>query len=144
MPESLVTTRPLLACLFFGASILYASVGHGGASAYFAVMGLLGMAPEDMKPIALSLNILVSVVALAAFAKAGHFEMRLFRPLAIASIPAAFVGGIGIGGEIRFISRRRYSARDWRRDRLPLRLGRDRRRNFPDAQLLGICFWREA
>jgi uncharacterized protein len=75
------------------ASALYASVGHGGASAYLAVMGLAGMVPAEMKPIALSLNIVVSMIALLAFVRAGHFRGRLFWPLAAASIPAAFFGG---------------------------------------------------
>jgi uncharacterized protein len=78
---------------FFAASALYASVGHGGASAYLAVMGLCGMAPVEMKPIALVLNIAVSSVALIHFARAGHFHWQLFWPLALASVPAAFVGG---------------------------------------------------
>jgi uncharacterized membrane protein YfcA len=93
MTETLFQNLPLLAVLFFGAAMLYASVGHGGASAYLAVMGLLGMAPEEMKPIALFLNIGVSSVALYSFCRAGHFDLTLFLPLAIASIPAAFLGG---------------------------------------------------
>ncbi len=83
----------LLPIFFFLASALYASVGHGGASAYLAVMGLSGMAPAEMKPIALTLNIAVSLVALSMFARAGHFRYRLFWPLAFASMPAAFLGG---------------------------------------------------
>lgn len=82
-----------LGLAFFLAAALYASVGHGGASAYLAVMGLVGMAPAEMKPIALTLNIAVSWVALVAFARAGHFRGRLFWPLAVASVPAAFIGG---------------------------------------------------
>jgi uncharacterized protein len=84
----------ILLCLaFFAAAALYASVGHGGASAYLAVMGLLGMAPVEMKPIALLLNIAVSCVALFSFVRAGHFNAALFWPLAAASVPAAFLGG---------------------------------------------------
>ena len=93
MPETLVPNLILLGFLFFGASMLYASVGHGGASAYLAVMGIIGMAPEEMKPIALTLNIAVSGVALFLFVRAGHFDIPLFIPLAMASIPAAFLGG---------------------------------------------------
>jgi hypothetical protein len=89
-------TDPLslpLAVAFFFAAALYASVGHGGASAYLAVMGFAGMAPPEMKPIALTLNVAVSTMALAMFARAGHFRGKLFWPLAIASVPAAFLGG---------------------------------------------------
>jgi uncharacterized membrane protein YfcA len=93
MPETLSLNLPLLAVLFFLASMLYASVGHGGASAYLAVMGLLGMAPVEMKPIALILNIAVSCVALVSFVRAGHFNFALFWPLAAASVPTAFLGG---------------------------------------------------
>lgn len=81
----------LLAC-FLGAA-LYSSVGHGGASAYLAIMGLWGMAPAEMKPVALLLNIAVSLVAVCSFARVGHFQGRLFWPLVAASMPAAFVGG---------------------------------------------------
>ncbi len=83
----------LLGVAFFAAAALYASVGHGGASGYLAVMGLAGMAPVEMKPIALFLNIAVSGVALVSFVRAGHFKPALFWPLAAASVPAAFLGG---------------------------------------------------
>jgi uncharacterized protein len=83
----------LLPLLFFLASLLYSSVGHGGASAYLAVMGLVGFVPAEMRPVALTLNIAVSLVAFILFARAGHFRWQLFWPLALASIPAAFIGG---------------------------------------------------
>jgi uncharacterized membrane protein YfcA len=83
----------VIAILFFVGAALYASVGHGGASSYLAVMGLFSFAPEVMKPTALGLNILVSAVATLKFYRAGLFSWRLFWPFAIASIPAAFVGG---------------------------------------------------
>jgi len=94
LSDTLHTCSPLaLGLAFFLAAALYASVGHGGASAYLAVMGLLGMAPAEMKPIALALNIAVSLLAFTAFTRAGHFRPRLFWPLAAASVPAALVGG---------------------------------------------------
>lgn len=86
-------TLPIAGLAFFAAAMLYAAVGHGGASAYLAVMGLCGMAPTEMKPIALVLNIAVSTVAMILFWRAGHFRFKLFLPLAAASVPAAFLGG---------------------------------------------------
>ena len=83
----------LLGLAFFAASMLYAAVGHGGASAYLAVMGLAGLAPATMKPAALTLNIAVAALALVMFARAGHFRGRLFWPLAATAVPAALVGG---------------------------------------------------
>ena len=93
MPFDPAILPVLLGAAFIAAAALYASVGHGGASAYLAVMGLAGMAPAEMKPIALFLNIAVSAVALGNFVRAGHFKAGLFWPLAVASVPAAFFGG---------------------------------------------------
>lgn len=83
----------LLAPALAAAAVLYASVGHGGASAYLVVMGLAGFASESMRPIALVLNIGVSAVALGHFVRAGCFQGRLFFPLVATSMVAAFLGG---------------------------------------------------
>lgn len=88
-----VSETLVIALMFFVGAALYASVGHGGASSYLAVMGLFSFAPGVMKPTALALNILVSAVATLKFYRAGLFRWDLFWPFAIASIPAAFVGG---------------------------------------------------
>src|SRR6266446_6221628 len=86
----------LIAALSVGmlvAAFAYASVGHGGASAYIAAMALAGIAPAAMRPIALVLNILVSAIASYKFWRAGYFRWRLFWPFALVSIPLAFAGG---------------------------------------------------
>src|SRR5204862_1740002 len=83
----------LLAAGMLVAAFAYASVGHGGASAYIAAMALAGIAPPAMRPIALVLNILVSAIATYKFWRAGYFRWRLFWPFAAVSIPLAFVGG---------------------------------------------------
>lgn len=75
------------------AAFVYASVGHGGASAYLAAMALAGIAPAEMRPIALALNIVVSSLATWKFWRAGHFNWRLFWPFAAVSIPFAYLGG---------------------------------------------------
>jgi len=75
------------------AAFAYASVGHGGASAYIAAMALAGVAPAEMRPIALALNLLVSAIGTYKFWRAGFFRWRLFWPFAVVSIPLAFVGG---------------------------------------------------
>jgi len=75
------------------AAFAYASVGHGGASAYIAAMALAGIAPQEMRPIALVLNVLVSSLATYKFWRAGHFRWRLFWPFAAVSIPFAYLGG---------------------------------------------------
>lgn len=83
----------LLTALFFLIALLYASVGHAGASGYLAVMGLVGMTESVMKPTALVLNILVASVASVEFYRSGNFSWRVFWPFALGSIPFAFIGG---------------------------------------------------
>jgi uncharacterized membrane protein YfcA len=86
-------TVALLAAGMLVAAFAYASVGHGGASAYIAAMALAGIAPPEMRPVALVLNVLVSAIATYKFARAGHFSWRLFWPFALVSVPMAFAGG---------------------------------------------------
>jgi uncharacterized membrane protein YfcA len=74
-------------------SFLYASVGHGGASGYLALMALFSFAPETMKPTALLLNLFVAGIAFYYYYKAGHFNKKLFLSFAVTSIPLAFLGG---------------------------------------------------
>jgi uncharacterized membrane protein YfcA len=80
--------------LLFLVAFLYASVGHGGASGYLALMALFGVAPEVMKPTALMLNLFVSLTSFIQFYRGKHFNWKIFVPLAIASIPFAFLGGL--------------------------------------------------
>jgi uncharacterized membrane protein YfcA len=80
------------ACLFLVA-LLYSCVGQAGASGYIAIMALWGFLPEQIKPTALALNILVSLVVSVRFYHAGHFSWRLFAPLALGSVPTAIIGG---------------------------------------------------
>ena len=67
-------TDLLLAALLFAVAVLYSSVGHAGASGYIASMALLGFAPEQVRPTALALNLLVggtSALTLADIAALG-------------------------------------------------------------------------
>ena len=80
--------------ILFLVAFLYASVGHGGASGYLALMALYGFAPEIMKPTALLLNLFVSLISFIQYYRGRHFKGSIFLPLALASIPLAFVGGM--------------------------------------------------
>lgn len=80
--------------LLFLVAFLYASVGHGGASGYLALMALYNLTPDVMKPTALLLNLFVSLTSFLQFYRNKHFQFSLFLPLALASVPASFVGGL--------------------------------------------------
>ena len=75
-------------------AFLYAAVGHGGASGYLALMAFFSFAPDFMRPTALLLNLAVSLIAFIQYYRQGHFDWKLFWPFALASIPAAFIGGM--------------------------------------------------
>ena len=83
----------LLAGLFFLIAALYSSVGLGGGSGYLAMMGLAGVPPEIMRPVALSLNILVASISSWLYIRSGNFSARIFWPIVLASAPFAFLGG---------------------------------------------------
>ena len=59
----------------FVIAFLYASVGHGGASGYLALMAIYDISPDVMKPTALLLNLFVSVVSFIQFYRGVHFKM---------------------------------------------------------------------
>lgn len=80
--------------LLFVVAMLYSSVGHGGASGYLALMAIYAFTPDVMKPTALILNLFVSLVSFIQFYRGEHFKWQIFVPLALASIPLAFLGGL--------------------------------------------------
>lgn len=80
--------------LLFLVAFLYASVGHGGASGYLALMAIFSVTPEVMKPTALLLNLFVSLTSFIQYYRGKHFKWKIFLPLAIASIPMSFIGGL--------------------------------------------------
>jgi len=72
----------------------YASVGLGGGTGYLALMTLLGVQHEALAPTALTLNIVVTSVAMLRFGVAGRIRWGLLAPFLVFAIPAAFVGGM--------------------------------------------------
>ncbi len=85
---------PLLFLLLPIVAFLYASVGHGGASGYLALMSFFAFSIAVMKPTALVLNILVSCISFYFYFREKQFDWKLFYPFALASIPFSFLGGI--------------------------------------------------
>ena len=64
-------------------------------------MALVGLPVAVMRPTALVLNLFVASIVTFRFAIAGHLPWRSLVPLAIGSVPAAFIGGsIELPGEI--------------------------------------------
>ncbi|MDN3676776.1 sulfite exporter TauE/SafE family protein [Flavobacterium paronense] len=85
---------PFLLLLLLIVAFLYASVGHGGASGYLALMSLFAFPVAFMKPTALVLNIVVSAISFFFYYREKKFDWKLFYPFTITSIPFSFLGGI--------------------------------------------------
>ncbi len=80
--------------LFLLVSFLYASIGHGGASGYIALMTLMALNPNDIRANALMLNIIVASIAFFNFYKVVTPQLKLIFPLFLGSIPMAYIGGV--------------------------------------------------
>jgi hypothetical protein len=88
-------TAPLWALPAFAViAAAYASVGLGGASAYAAVLSLTDVPYAQIPPLVLTLNLLVAGGAYATFHRAGRVPYATLLPLVLASVPAAFAGGL--------------------------------------------------
>jgi uncharacterized membrane protein YfcA len=83
----------ILALSFFVISLVYSSVGFGGGSSYLALMAVMGVSQETMRPSALLCNIIVVVGGVYIFWKEGHLDLRKSWPFIVASVPFAFLGG---------------------------------------------------
>lgn len=66
-PEMLAWMAAIMAL----SAVLYSSVGHGGASAYLAIMALFSLAPEAMRSTALALNLVAASLPQSVSASKG-------------------------------------------------------------------------
>ena len=88
-PSTLLAVAALMAV----AAALYSSVGHGGASAYLAIMALFSVVPETMRPTALALNLVVAGLGTARYWLRGQTNFRLLLAFAVTAAPAAYLAG---------------------------------------------------
>ncbi|MBC7828134.1 MAG: sulfite exporter TauE/SafE family protein [Chitinophagaceae bacterium] len=82
----------LIALCLLIVAFLYASVGHGGASGYIAIMSIFNISVDTYKPLVLILNIFIAGIAFVQFYRAGYFKWSMCWPFLITSIPFAFLG----------------------------------------------------
>jgi len=92
MNELTINLWLILAVAVSAVAFLYSSVGHGGATGYLAVLALIGVSPDSARGTALLANCFVAGVAWWRFGRAGHFDLRVFLPLALVSVPCAWLG----------------------------------------------------
>lgn len=91
----------LVAGLIGCVSLLYATAGQAGGTAFLAVMAFAGFPTDEMRPTALVLNVLVASYATWRLYRHGAINWTLLWPMAAPSLLAAFVGGmIVLGGPL--------------------------------------------
>ncbi len=82
-----------LPVVFFIVAVVYSMVGFAGGSSYLALLILAGFPYQQVPPIALVCNLVVSISACWHFYKGGFFNIRTVLPFVVFSIPMAFLGG---------------------------------------------------
>lgn len=73
-------------------AFLYASIGHGGASGYLALMAIFSFDPLMMRSSALTLNLFVAGVSFISYYRGGYFRWKVLLPFILTSIPMAYFG----------------------------------------------------
>jgi uncharacterized membrane protein YfcA len=83
----------VLALLFGAVSLLYATVGQAGGTAFLALMAFASFPSNEMRPTALLLNIVAASYSTWLFNRGSLVDWAKLRPLLLASLPTALVGG---------------------------------------------------
>ena len=83
----------MLSLLFGAISLLYATVGQAGGTAFLAVMAFASFPSNEMRPTALLLNIVAATYSTWLFNRGSLVDWAKLRPFLLASLPTALVGG---------------------------------------------------
>src|ERR1700729_330699 len=83
----------MLALLFGAISLLYATVGQAGGTAFLALMAFASFPSNEMRPTALLLNIVAASYSTWLFNRGSHVDWAKLKPFLLSSLPTAFVGG---------------------------------------------------
>lgn len=83
----------MLTVLFGVVSLLYATVGQAGGTAFLALMAFASFPSNEMRPTALLLNVVAATYSTWLFNRASYVDWAKLRPLLLASLPTALVGG---------------------------------------------------
>ena len=90
-----------LPLVFFLIALIYSMMGFGGGSSYLAFLVLAGLNHQEIPPVALVCNLIVTLGGVWYFHRGGHLRIEKILPFVIFSIPMAYLGGrIMIGKEL--------------------------------------------
>lgn len=83
----------LLLASFFLIALVYSSVGFGGGTSYIAILAVMSVSFELLRPAALLCNIVVVTSGSLIFYREGLLDLKKNWPFLLASVPMAFLGG---------------------------------------------------
>jgi uncharacterized protein len=83
----------MFAVLFAAISLLYATVGQAGGTAFLALMAFASFPSNEMRPTALLLNIVAATYSTWIFNRGKLVDWAKLKPLLVASLPTALIGG---------------------------------------------------
>jgi uncharacterized membrane protein YfcA len=83
----------MVALLFGAVSLLYATVGQAGGTAFLALMAFASFPSNEMRPTALLLNIVAATYSTWLFNRGSLVDWVKLRPFLLASLPTALIGG---------------------------------------------------
>jgi uncharacterized protein len=95
-----LTVAGLIGCV----SLLYATAGQAGGTAFLAVMTFAVFPAAEMRATALLLNIVAAGYATWRLQQRGNIDRKMLLPLTAPSLVAAFLGGLYVlGGHAYFV-----------------------------------------
>jgi uncharacterized protein len=90
----MVQVAALIACV----SLLYATVGQAGGTAFLAIRAFAAFPADEMRPTALLLNIVAAGYATWRLQRLDAIDHRMLLKLTIPSLVTAFAGGLLVLG----------------------------------------------
>jgi uncharacterized membrane protein YfcA len=94
----------LSSALIAGASLLYATAGQSGGTAFLAVMAFLDYPVDQMRPTSLALNIVTASYATWHLHQGDAVDWVLLRRVGLPALPAAFLGGLLVLGDQLYLT----------------------------------------
>lgn len=82
----------MLAVLFGSVSLLYATVGQAGGTAFLALMAFASFPSSEMRPTSLLLNIVAAAYSTWIFNRGRLVDWAKLKPLLLASLPTVLIG----------------------------------------------------
>jgi len=105
LPDNKAVDSTLLVVgLISGVSLLYATAGQAGGTAFLAIMAFAAFPAAEMRATALVLNIVAAGYATWRLHRRGAIDRKMLPPLTVSSLVTAFLGGLLVlSGRVYFI-----------------------------------------